>query len=187
MLSGVVIAYAAGRDQTLGRFAFNRITRIATVLIPALLMTLIFDAIGTRVNMTAYPERYYQALPLGEFLWRGLTVTNLWTGTADWVRLGSNGPIWSLSYEVGFYLIFGSIMFLHGALRLVILATFGPARRPSGSGIVPGLVAGRDGLAQCRGRDWIEAAPRPIWLMAIGSLAVLVTLKASNLPQFWNM
>ncbi|QFT94516.1 Fatty acid hydroxylase superfamily protein [Roseovarius sp. THAF9] len=184
VLSGVVIAYAAGRDQTLGRFAFNRITRIATVLIPALLMTLIFDAIGTRVNMTAYPERYYQALPLGEFLWRGLTVTNLWTGTADWVRLGSNGPIWSLSYEVGFYLIFGSIMFLHGALRLVILATLVLLVGLPVLALFPawwlGVMVWRNAEAATGSRPLRARS----WLMAIGSLAVLVTLKASNLPQF---
>ena len=68
VLSGVVIAYAAGRDQTLGRFACNRVTRLVSVLAPALVLALIFDATGTRVDMAAYPEPYYQALPVTSFL-----------------------------------------------------------------------------------------------------------------------
>lgn len=184
VLSGVVIAYAAGRDQTLGRFAFNRVTRLASVLVPALLLTLIFDAIGTRIDMTAYSEPYYQALPLGEFLWRGLTVTNLWTGVSDWVRLGSNGPIWSLSYEVGFYLLFGTIVFLRGVLRGVVLATLVLLIGIPVLALFPawwlGVIVWRHATADAT----TDPSKVLSWLMAVGSLIVLVTLKFSNLPQF---
>lgn len=183
VLSGVVIAYAAGRDQTLERFAFNRVTRIASVLVPALLVTLIFDAIGTRIDMTAYPEHYYQALPVGEFLWRGLTATNLWTGVSDWVRLGTNGPIWSLSYEVGFYLMFGSIMFLRGAMRIVVLATLVLLVGIPVLALFPvwwlGVIVWRNAPSS----DTSAPSRAWSWLMVVSSLMSLVTLKASGLPQ----
>ena len=122
VMSGVVIAYAAERDGTLGRYAFNRISRIMTVIVPALVLTLIFDAIGTRIDMIAYPPVYYQDVPLGEFLFRGLTLTPQWLGVMDPVRLGTNGPIWSLSYEVAYYAIFGAAMFIRGPLKWIIAA-----------------------------------------------------------------
>jgi peptidoglycan/LPS O-acetylase OafA/YrhL len=179
VLSGVVIAYAAGRDRTLGNFAFNRLTRIVTVLVPALLLTLAFDAIGTRVDMTAYPATYYQALPWAEFLWRGLTLTNLWTGMQDWVRLGTNGPIWSLSYEVAFYMIFGAALFLKGAMRLVILALLTLLVGLPILVMVPAWLLGvwvwhTQGHSDNRTRAW---------MMALGSVVALIALKVMGLPQ----
>lgn len=182
VLSGVVIAYAAGRDKTLGKFAFNRTTRIASVLIPALLLTLVFDRIGTRIDMTAYPDLYYQALPVGEFLWRGLTVSNLWTGVSDWVRLGTNGPIWSLSYEVGFYLIFGSMIFLKGALRVAILCTLFLLVGWPVLALFPAWWAGV--LVWRHAADTDGAKSRGMsWVMAVGSITLLVVLKISGAPQ----
>lgn len=122
VLSGVVIAYAADRDGSLGRFAFHRITRILPVVLPALLLTIAFDALGRSLDPTAYQPPFYEALPLGEMLGRGLSFSNEWQGLWDRVRLGSNGPLWSLSYEVAFYIMFAVTVFLSGALRAVLLA-----------------------------------------------------------------
>ncbi|WP_318327194.1 sterol desaturase family protein [Sulfitobacter sp. D35] len=182
VLSGVVIAYAAGRDATLSRFAFNRVTRVASVLVPALLLTLVFDAIGTRTDMSAYPQGYYQQLSLGEFLWRGLTVTNLWTGAQDWVRLGSNGPVWSLSYEIGFYLIFGAMIFLKGLTRAAVLAMLVLL---VGIPILVMFPAWYLGVLVWKR---VSAAPstrsrKANWAIAVGSIALLVALKVAKLPN----
>ncbi|MEM9127795.1 MAG: sterol desaturase family protein, partial [Pseudomonadota bacterium] len=122
VLSGVVIAFAAERDGTLERFSFNRLTRLWSVLVPALILTWVFDSIGTRVDMNAYPEGYYTERTAWEMFGRGLTFSNEWQGVFDRVRLGTNGPLWSLSYEAGFYALFGAALFLRGALRWVMLA-----------------------------------------------------------------
>ncbi|MDC0136436.1 acyltransferase family protein [Sulfitobacter sp.] len=181
VLSGVVIAYAAGRDETLGKFVFNRITHIVTVLVPALFLTLLFDGIGTRVDMTAYPERYYEALPLGEFLGRGLTVTPLWTGMSDWVRLRTNGPIWSLSYEVGFYLFFGAFVFLKGMMRLVILALLSLLVGLPILVMLPAWLMGAWVWRYTANADGADACMMS-WIMAVGSIVALVMLKLSGLP-----
>jgi len=150
--------------------------------VPALLLTLVFDGIGTRVNMTAYPEGYYQALPWGEFLWRGLTLTNLWTGMTDWVRLGTNGPIWSLSYELGFYLFFGSAVFLTGALRVVIIALLALL---VGLPILVMLPAWLLGVWVWTKTDQPYGTDARLisWIMALGSILTLVILKVAGLPQ----
>lgn len=182
VLSGVVIFYAAGRDQTLGRFAFNRLTRIASVLFPALLITLAFDAIGTSVDKSAYPNGFYQELTLGEFLWRGMTVTNLWYGISDWVRLGTNGPIWSLSYEVGFYLIFGSLMFLKGPIRLVVLTLL---MLLLGIPILALFPAWWIGVMVWKNASDNKERNSPVWswIMVVGGVVALVGLKVSGAPQ----
>lgn len=117
VMSGCVIAYAADRDRTVGRFAFNRLTRLLTVLAPALLLTLVFDGIGTRIDPLAYPGGFYQPQPLGEFLLRGLTFSNEWSAFGR-MRLGTNGPLWSLSYEAAYYALFGIAIYLTGLARV---------------------------------------------------------------------
>jgi peptidoglycan/LPS O-acetylase OafA/YrhL len=120
VISGIVIARAAERDGTLSRYAFNRTTRMYSVMIPALLLTFSFDSLGYGIDPAAYLAPFYQPLPLDEFLLRGLTFSNQWL-VATPVRLGTNGPLWSLSYEVAYYLLFGAMVFLTGALRAAIV------------------------------------------------------------------
>lgn len=122
VLSGIVIAAAAERDGGLGRFAFKRLTRIYGVLLPALLLTLLFDALGQRVDPLAYQAPYFAPVSIGEMILRGGTMTNEWQGIWSRLRLGSNGPLWSLSYEVAFYALFAVFVFLRGALRWVLMS-----------------------------------------------------------------
>lgn len=121
VLSGLVIAYAAERDGNLKTYTFNRLSRIYTVLVPALLLTLAFDALGATIRMDAHSPDYYQSHPLGAFLFRGLTLSIEWTGVAEPVRLGTNAALWSLSYEMAYYAIFGIALFLSGPLRIILI------------------------------------------------------------------
>ncbi|WP_299402551.1 acyltransferase [uncultured Roseobacter sp.] len=129
VISGFVIAYAAERDKHLPTYTFNRGTRLLSVLLPALLLTFVFDQMGQRIDPGAYPAGYYGALPLWEMLLRGLSFSNEW-GAFERVRLGTNGPLWSLSYEAAYYILFGVAFFLSGARRVIILlglvVLFGP-------------------------------------------------------------
>ncbi|UOA26349.1 acyltransferase [Pseudosulfitobacter sp. DSM 107133] len=119
VISGLVIAYAAQRDASLPRFAFNRITRLLSVLAPALLLTFALDQIGRHLGPEAYTS-FYNPASLGEMLGRGLSMSNEW-GPFERIRLGSNGPLWSLSYEAGYYALFAAAFFLGGARRLAVL------------------------------------------------------------------
>ncbi len=182
VLSGVVIAYAASRDATLERFAFNRLTRVWSVVVPALVLTVIFDAIGTRIRPEAYPEMFYNPVSVSEMVLRGLTFTSEWQGIWDRVRLGTNGPLWSLSYEVGFYMLFGAALFLKGALRWVMLALLVLLVGVPILALLPAWLLGVLVWHSVRPSPDAPARPAKDWAYAILGLAVPVVLKLAGLP-----
>jgi peptidoglycan/LPS O-acetylase OafA/YrhL len=183
VISGLVIAYAAERDGDLGTYAWNRATRIFTVIVPALALTLVFDAIGTRITMEAYPTGYYQHLSGSEFLFRGLTLTPQWLGVLEPVRLGSNGPVWSLSYEVAYYMIFGFAVFLTGARRLLLIALVALL---AGIPILALLPAWLLGVLVWRRVSAPGATPIPTgfaWALALGAPLLMVALKWAGVAE----
>jgi peptidoglycan/LPS O-acetylase OafA/YrhL len=120
VLSGFVIALTSERkDATLGRFAFARATRIYSVAIPTLILGWGLDQWGSSLAPSQYFAPYYAPLPLWETLLRGLSFSSEWPGFT--ARLGSNGPYWSLSYEVAYYALFGVAFYLSGLRRAALL------------------------------------------------------------------
>lgn len=122
VLSGLVIAFTAEtKDRTIGGFAFSRITRIMSVALPALVIGWALDRTGAQLFPEFYALGWYQPLPLGEQLLRGLSFSNEWAGMET--RLGTNGPYWSVSYEVAYYAIFAMAFYLRSMLRVVLVLT----------------------------------------------------------------
>ncbi|SPJ29648.1 acyltransferase family protein [Falsiruegeria mediterranea] len=123
VLSGFVIALTAERkDDTMGRFAFSRLSRLISVAVPALVLTLVLDRMGSTADPASYFAPYYAPLPLWEMLARGLSFSNEWSGLS--ARLGSNGPFWSLSYEAAYYVLFAVCFYLNGLRRAALLVLF---------------------------------------------------------------
>ena len=121
VLSGYVIAYTAyEKDRSLAMFAFARLTRLYSVVIPAILITLALDYLGSRLDPDAYSGWWWNPAPAWETLLRTLTFTTEWTANA--FRPGTNGPFWSLSYEAAYYALFAIAMFVSGWQRIVLLA-----------------------------------------------------------------
>ncbi|UXX83442.1 acyltransferase family protein [Roseovarius pelagicus] len=121
VLSGLVVAQAASRKRSgLGGFAFDRLTRLWSVAIPALVIGFTLDRIGARIAPSAYEGWFYVPLPFDEQMWRGMSFSNQWGGMAT--RLGTNGPYWSLSYEAAYYALFAVGFYLRGLWRVLLLA-----------------------------------------------------------------
>jgi len=120
VLSGLVIAYAADRKDKSGRqFLFNRATRLYSVVLPALVLTFLIDRAGAMLWPSAYVGWWYNDLSAPLFFLSGLTFSNEW---GIWgLRLGTNGPFWSLSYEVAYYALFAAAIYLRGAVRILTL------------------------------------------------------------------
>lgn len=119
VLSGFVIAHVANtREHTLGEYATSRLARLWSVAVPALIITLLLDAWGARLD-PAYYSQWWNAN--ADPLWRSLRALSF-TGQLwfDNVRIFSNGPWWSLGYEAVYYAIFAALFYLAGARKWLV-------------------------------------------------------------------
>lgn len=129
VLSGYVIAATTSAHHGPADYAAARIARIYSVVLPALVVTALLDVIGLRIApdfydvtaVAASPSfdvrddavlRYLLTLPLIQEFW-------LFDSIRGWP--GSNGPMWSLSYEAAYYVFFGLQFFLRGGWRALAL------------------------------------------------------------------
>ncbi len=120
VVSGFIIAFSTDKNYaTLGSFAFARFTRLISVAFPALLLGFMLDVQGARWYPEFYSADVYYPISLSEQLVRGLSFSNEWVW--DPLRIGSNGPYWSLSYEAAYYTLFAIFVFLKGWLRVFLL------------------------------------------------------------------
>jgi peptidoglycan/LPS O-acetylase OafA/YrhL len=119
VLSGYVISYTAQhRDRTIQRFVLGRITRIYSVAVPVLFMTVILDNIGCRLDPALYVGSAPLHSPVIRFVASLLLLNETWIS----VQAFSNGPYWSLCYELIYYFIFASWFFFGGRRRIVLVA-----------------------------------------------------------------
>jgi peptidoglycan/LPS O-acetylase OafA/YrhL len=118
VLSGFVIAYVTDtREQSFREFMVARGARIFSVAIPAIILTMAFDAIGYHVDGSVYPEEYRAwDLPLVRMVTSALFLNEIWTLG---IQLFTNTPYWSLNYEVWYYVLFGIIFFFEGKGRWI--------------------------------------------------------------------
>lgn len=120
VLSGYVIAYVVvERDQGINDYLVNRLSRLWSVVIPALVLTVLVDQLGLLINPAAYEGWWYQAdHPLFRTFANLFFVNELWFKS---IRPFTNGPFWSLGYEFWYYVIFASAFYFSGILRLVLV------------------------------------------------------------------
>lgn len=144
VLSGYVIAYvSSSRESDLGAYFYSRISRLYSVVLPALILTFAFDSFGMFIN----PDFYN----IKTILWR----PESWSGYISslffvneyqifnfgGISPGTNGPYWSLSFEATYYLIAGIVIFF-------------PRKMAIPTAIVILLIAGRT-----------IAALLPVWML----------------------
>lgn len=169
VLSGYVIGHVTERREVdAATYATNRLARIASVCLPAIVLTLTLDTIGRAVSPGLYSLQwgYTAAHPLLQIA-TALTFTQrLW-----WcdLTIGSDLPYWSLNNEVAYYLLFGVATFGLGRVRVALLALLALAYGPPILLLLPlwllGLLAFR--LPARPGR-------RAGWLLVAGAFASYV-------------
>jgi peptidoglycan/LPS O-acetylase OafA/YrhL len=117
VLSGCVIAHVTSGMVRQGRWSWSaylsaRLTRLWVVLLPALVLTAIWDRLGIFLSQgkeTIYAGDYGHVLnaPVAESLNLNAFLGNLFFLQKILVPpYGSNGPLWSISYEFVYYLVF---------------------------------------------------------------------------------
>jgi peptidoglycan/LPS O-acetylase OafA/YrhL len=170
VISGLVIAHvAATRESTLGTFAVARLSRLWSVVLPAIVLTIVLDSIGRAVDPQLYAD---PIIPAWHF-----DLASLWQAVAPalflnqvpglHVEVGTNGPFWSLCNEGLYYLGFACVVLVRAPLwirlaLLLVLAVF------AGAPIVilaPIWIAGNL-LYRALGR----ASPSPVaWIVWLGT------------------
>ena len=120
VLSGFIIAYIVDQKETnAAEYFLARLSRLWSVAIPALGLTIVLDSIGSMLDPHAY-EAWWN-LP-GPVWWRiaanSIFVNELWFSS---IRPLSNGPFWSLGYEFWYYVIFAAFRFPPRRLKWVLV------------------------------------------------------------------
>lgn len=116
VLSGYLVGGSVLRDLrygrfTFGRYAVRRLSRLWTVLLPALVVGALLDQATQRLfhNTAFYRRCFFTAQLHG---WPSFTTFFryiLFLQTIDWApahRYGTNGALWSLSSEFWYYVLF---------------------------------------------------------------------------------
>lgn len=117
VLSGFFISSSIFKMHSQGRWSWptyltQRLVRLWVVLIPALFLTAFWDSLGIRF----FGQSVYQGLPSDQFIlgYSAISRLNIPTFLSNVFFLqgiatptfGSNGPLWSLSYEFWYYITF---------------------------------------------------------------------------------
>jgi len=132
VMSGYVIAFVTNeKEKNITDFAVARVSRLWSIVIPALILTAVCDYIGLKINPDLYLNSawpYPEASQFIHYLLSFFLVQNLWA--AD-LNPGINGPFWSLTYEWVYYILFGIFYFVKGNAKwlwfFLVAALAGPS------------------------------------------------------------
>ena len=171
VLSGYVVSFVTYIKETDRRsYVLARVGRLYSVAVPALLLTILIDALGRFLfpSIGSFGE--------GDLLsgagWR-LAVSALFLNEVWSVHIltGNNGPYWSLSYEVAYYALFGVAIFVRGYGRWLVLGVIALLAGPRIMALLPAWLAGAAAY-RLSGRQVFPVSWR--WPMFIGTTTLLI-------------
>jgi peptidoglycan/LPS O-acetylase OafA/YrhL len=114
VLSGFVIFHSVlNRDMSFSDYFSKRITRLYSVLIPALFIVLLVDKFGELLYSDIYDGKSESNYFFLRFIINATFLQEIHNFS---FRYLSNGPLWSLGYEFWYYVIFGFIFFVKNSL-----------------------------------------------------------------------
>lgn len=180
VLSGLVISHvSAARRDGLAEFMIARLARLWSVMLPALLLTLLLDLAGQAIHLASYApmQPYSSGKWFAALIANALFLNQLWS-LSFWP--GTNGPFWSMAYEFWYYILFAAGFFLTGYRRLAVLGLLILAAGPK---IIVAWPIWLCGVALHHALRWAAAGPR--WLggaLWLGSFAIAALGMALAVP-----
>jgi peptidoglycan/LPS O-acetylase OafA/YrhL len=163
VLSGFVVSETAART-TAGGYALSRSARIASVAVPALLLTWLLDTIGQAADPALYHGFCCGPATL-PFLRNAFFLGDVWSHVAP----GSNIPWWSLGYEVWYYAIFGAAIFVPRPWGMLAAAALLLAAGPNIAILFPLWLLGLAARSWCQAGGW--GGP---WALLAGLLGIVL-------------
>ena len=176
VLSGFVIAYITDtREKQLATYAASRISRVYSVALPAVMLTVVLDAVGRQL----YPALY--GYPFDNFLLRGaaslLLLNEVWFVS---ITSFSNVPYWSICYEMWYYVAFGMVIFLPKRTGLIALAVMTLALGPKVALLAPIWMLG---VLLYRWRRLQSLPDSAAWLLVVGSFLGIVAFHQTSVTE----
>ncbi|WNC68452.1 acyltransferase [Thalassotalea nanhaiensis] len=173
VLSGFVISYVSeNHEKGIRSYSLARISRLYSVIIPALVLTVICDYIGIKIN----PDFYYNAswpYPEGSqvahYVLSFFLIQNVWDLN---LNPGINGPFWSITFEWVYYIFFGVLFYLRSKVKWLVFLLITLLAGPTILALFPIWLLGGV-LYRLQDKPLTNI---PDWLLAIFSLISLVFL-----------
>ena len=121
VLSGFVIRFITrSREHTPREFFIDRASRIYSVVLPAMILTLVASALCYKLAPHYYLENWAGTSnhPLPRIALNLFFLSQIWGhNTIPFV----NSPFWSLGYECLYYVVYGLFFYLRGSYRVLAL------------------------------------------------------------------
>lgn len=178
VISGIVIAFVAKeKEHDLRSFIVARLGRLWSVVVPALILTVILDTTGRAIA----PEMYSSKIkPWGwnfDSLWNFLAPLFFLNQTAfGLIDPGTNGPFWSICFEFWYYILFGIGFYLRGFSRLFLLIIAGIIAGPRILALFPIWAFGLIIYLRLK-RLSISANSLGVWVLSCIALISLILFK----------
>lgn len=177
VLSGFVIAFVTATKESDWRtYTASRLSRVYSVALPAIVLTLVLDAVGRQLMPNSYQQYPYDQHVLRSLI-SLLMLNEVWFVS---VSSFSNVPYWSITYEIWYYAAFG-------------LLTFLPRRLAPAAALILGLLLGPKllllapiwwlGVLLYREKRLQELSLPVAWVLLVFSLVGIVSFHASGLQD----
>jgi peptidoglycan/LPS O-acetylase OafA/YrhL len=175
VLSGFVIAYITDtREKQFSTYAASRISRIYSVAIPAIFLTIMLDSIGRIINSAAY------GFPYDQFFIR--IFASLFLLNEVWlisITSFSNLPYWSICYEMWYYVAYAIIVFSPRRISLLVIVLLGIILGPKIILLAPIWTLG---VTLYSWKNLNLISNYTAWLMLLTSLIGIYTFHHENIP-----
>lgn len=177
VLSGFVIGYVSDTKETHWQeYAINRVARLWSVVLPAMLLTVVIDYAGVRIAPGLYlGQPWYggDMLPL-RYLASLFMVQDFWSlGLAP----GINQPFWSLSFEALYYVVFGVAFFARSRWKWLAAAVALLLGGPVIAALLPIWLLGFYSYRLTRRWQLPSGASAVAFVLGLGMLAMSPTLR----------
>jgi peptidoglycan/LPS O-acetylase OafA/YrhL len=177
VMSGFVISMVAEQRSAI-EFAKDRAIRIYLVALPVLFLSFVLSIFLPTIGGTEYAKAI--GAPLPTYALNAIFLSQSWS--FDYLPF-LDGPYWSLSYEVMYYVIFGAAFYADGPMRIALVGSTVLLAGPKIIALFPCWLAGA--LAyQMRGT--MNISPRTGFLVWIASPVVLVLLFRAGIKDAAN-
>jgi len=167
VLSGFVIAFVTDtKERDWQTYAASRLSRVYSVALPALILTILLDAAGRQLYLPAYDY------PFDSFAVRNaaslLMANEIWFVS---ITAFSNVPYWSICYESWYYVGFGVVTFLPRAGAWLVVSALALLLGPKIVLLAPIWAMG---VLLYRSRRLAEVSEPMGWFLMVGSTLGIV-------------